>query len=75
VRPADASLRARRGRPAIRQQWSGCESVAASASRFCPASLRSRRGSTVRQSKTSADRDFEIEFLDPGAQAFAFMFG
>ena len=29
----------------------------------------------VRQSKPSADRDFEIEFLDPGAQAFAFTFG
>jgi cytochrome c biogenesis protein CcdA/thiol-disulfide isomerase/thioredoxin len=29
----------------------------------------------VRQSKPSADREFEIEFLDPGAQAFAFTFG
>jgi hypothetical protein len=29
----------------------------------------------VRQSKPSADRDFSIEFLDPGAQAFAFTFG
>jgi hypothetical protein len=29
----------------------------------------------VRQSKTDADRMFEIEFLDPGAQAFTFTFG
>jgi hypothetical protein len=29
----------------------------------------------VRQSKPVADREFEIEFLDPGAQAFAFTFG
>jgi cytochrome c biogenesis protein CcdA/thiol-disulfide isomerase/thioredoxin len=29
----------------------------------------------VRQSKAVADREFEIEFLDPGAQAFAFTFG
>ncbi len=29
----------------------------------------------VRQDKSVADRDFEIEFLDPGAQAFAFTFG
>ncbi|WP_158817585.1 cytochrome c biogenesis protein DipZ [Methylocapsa sp. S129] len=29
----------------------------------------------IRQSKPSADRQFEIEFLDPGAQAFAFTFG
>jgi cytochrome c biogenesis protein CcdA/thiol-disulfide isomerase/thioredoxin len=29
----------------------------------------------VRQSKPDADRQFEIEFLDPGAQAFAFTFG
>jgi cytochrome c biogenesis protein CcdA/thiol-disulfide isomerase/thioredoxin len=29
----------------------------------------------VRQGKPIADREFEIEFLDPGAQAFAFTFG
>jgi thiol-disulfide isomerase/thioredoxin len=29
----------------------------------------------VRQANPSADRQFEIEFLDPGAQAFAFTFG
>ncbi|MBV8474906.1 MAG: cytochrome c biogenesis protein DipZ [Hyphomicrobiales bacterium] len=29
----------------------------------------------VRQDKSVADREFEIEFLDPGAQAFAFTFG
>jgi cytochrome c biogenesis protein CcdA/thiol-disulfide isomerase/thioredoxin len=29
----------------------------------------------VRQSKPGADRQFEIEFLDSGAQAFAFTFG
>ncbi len=29
----------------------------------------------VRQGKSVADREFEIEFLDPGAQAFAFTFG
>ena len=29
----------------------------------------------VRQGKSVADRQFEIEFLDPGAQAFAFTFG
>jgi cytochrome c biogenesis protein CcdA/thiol-disulfide isomerase/thioredoxin len=29
----------------------------------------------VRQSRPDADRQFEIEFLDPGAQAFAFTFG
>ena len=29
----------------------------------------------VRQSNTVTDRQFEIEFLDPGAQAFAFTFG
>jgi cytochrome c biogenesis protein CcdA/thiol-disulfide isomerase/thioredoxin len=29
----------------------------------------------VRQGKPDADRQFEIEFLDPGAQAFAFTFG
>jgi hypothetical protein len=29
----------------------------------------------VRQSGPVADRNFEIEFLDPGAQAFAFTFG
>jgi hypothetical protein len=29
----------------------------------------------VRQEKPTADRDFQIEFLDPGAQAFAFTFG
>jgi peroxiredoxin len=29
----------------------------------------------IRQPKPIADRQFEIEFLDPGAQAFAFTFG
>ena len=29
----------------------------------------------VRQDKSIADREFEIEFVDPGAQAFAFTFG
>ena len=29
----------------------------------------------IRQSGPIADRTFEIEFLDPGAQAFAFTFG
>jgi hypothetical protein len=29
----------------------------------------------VRQRGPIADRTFEIEFLDPGAQAFAFTFG
>jgi cytochrome c biogenesis protein CcdA/thiol-disulfide isomerase/thioredoxin len=29
----------------------------------------------VRQAQPIADRDFQIEFLDPGAQAFAFTFG
>jgi cytochrome c biogenesis protein CcdA/thiol-disulfide isomerase/thioredoxin len=29
----------------------------------------------VRQSTPAIDRDFEIEFLDPGVQAFAFTFG
>jgi cytochrome c biogenesis protein CcdA/thiol-disulfide isomerase/thioredoxin len=29
----------------------------------------------VRQNKPVSDRQFEIEFLDPGAQAFAFTFG
>ena len=29
----------------------------------------------VRQTKSVAERQFEIEFLDPGAQAFAFTFG
>jgi thiol-disulfide isomerase/thioredoxin len=29
----------------------------------------------VRQSKPAGERQFEIEFLDPGAQAFAFTFG
>jgi cytochrome c biogenesis protein CcdA/thiol-disulfide isomerase/thioredoxin len=29
----------------------------------------------IRQSKPVVDRKFEIEFLDPGAQAFAFTFG
>jgi len=29
----------------------------------------------VRQGKPVVDREFEIEFLDPGAQAFAFTFG
>jgi thiol-disulfide isomerase/thioredoxin len=29
----------------------------------------------IRQSKPIADRQFEIEFLDPGVQAFAFTFG
>ena len=29
----------------------------------------------VRQSKSVAERQFEIEFLDSGAQAFAFTFG
>jgi hypothetical protein len=29
----------------------------------------------IRQGKPIADRQFEIEFLDPGAQAFAFTFG
>jgi cytochrome c biogenesis protein CcdA/thiol-disulfide isomerase/thioredoxin len=29
----------------------------------------------VRQSKSATDRTFEIEFLDPGAEAFAFTFG
>jgi hypothetical protein len=29
----------------------------------------------VRQSKPIADRRFEIEFLEPGAQAFCFTFG
>jgi cytochrome c biogenesis protein CcdA/thiol-disulfide isomerase/thioredoxin len=29
----------------------------------------------VRQSKPAKDRTFEIEFLDPGAEAFAFTFG
>jgi len=29
----------------------------------------------VRQSGDVADRTFEIEFLDPGVQAYAFTFG
>ena len=29
----------------------------------------------VRQSQGAEDRTFEIEFLDPGAEAFAFTFG
>ena len=29
----------------------------------------------IRQKDTIEDRTFEIEFLDPGAQAFAFTFG
>jgi hypothetical protein len=29
----------------------------------------------VRQNKPAKDRTFEIEFLDPGAEAFAFTFG
>jgi hypothetical protein len=29
----------------------------------------------IRQSKPIADRQFEIEFLDPGAEVFAFTFG
>jgi hypothetical protein len=29
----------------------------------------------IRQSGTIADRTFRIEFLDPGAQAYAFTFG
>ncbi|MBA8878336.1 cytochrome c biogenesis protein DipZ [Phyllobacterium myrsinacearum] len=29
----------------------------------------------IRQTKDISDREFEIEFLDPGAQAFAFTFG
>jgi hypothetical protein len=29
----------------------------------------------IRQSKPIADRLFEIEFLDPGVEAFAFTFG
>ena len=29
----------------------------------------------VRQKGAVADRTFEIEFLDPGVQAFAFTFG
>jgi len=29
----------------------------------------------IRQPKPIADRLFEIEFLDPGAEAFAFTFG
>src|SRR5262249_55056478 len=29
----------------------------------------------IRQPKPIADRQFEIEFLDPGAEAFAFTFG
>jgi len=29
----------------------------------------------VRQNQGVADRHFEIQFLDPGAQAFAFTFG
>ena len=34
-------------------------------------------GSTklIRQSKPIADRQFEIEFLDPGVAAYAFAFG
>jgi hypothetical protein len=29
----------------------------------------------IRQQKPIADREFEIEFLDPGVEAFAFTFG
>lgn len=29
----------------------------------------------VRQPKAIADRQFEVEFLDPGVEAFAFTFG
>ena len=29
----------------------------------------------IRQSRPIADRQFEIEFLDPGVEAFAFTFG
>ena len=29
----------------------------------------------IRQSKPIVDRQFEIEFLDPGVEAFAFTFG
>jgi thioredoxin family protein len=29
----------------------------------------------IRQPKPIAERRFEIEFLDPGAEAFAFTFG
>jgi hypothetical protein len=29
----------------------------------------------IRQTKPISDRQFEIEFLDPGAEAFSFTFG
>jgi hypothetical protein len=29
----------------------------------------------IRQPKPIADREFQIEFLDPGVEAFAFTFG
>ena len=29
----------------------------------------------IRQQKPIADREFEIEFLEPGVEAFAFTFG
>ena len=34
-----------------------------------------RRYQLIRQSKPIADRQFEIQFLDPGVEAFAFTFG
>jgi hypothetical protein len=34
-----------------------------------------RMDQLTRQPKPIADRQFEIEFLDPGVEAFAFTFG
>jgi hypothetical protein len=40
-----------------------------------PVRFRVRMYQLIRQSQRVVDRLFEIEFLDPGAQAFDFTFG
>ena len=46
-----------------------------STTRATARSTEQRLYQLIRQPKPIADRQFEIEFLDPGVEAFAFTFG
>jgi hypothetical protein len=46
-----------------------------SISKTTGSSRKQRLYQLVRQAQPIADRQFEIEFLDPGAEAFVFTFG
>jgi len=59
VHPTGSALRLRAGEPLVPEERISGQ----------------RLYQPIRQPGTIEDRAFEIEFLDPGAQAFAFTFG